>query len=97
MKKIYISGSINTDFIIKSERVPVAGETITGSGFTTAHGGKGANQATACARLGGDTLFCACTGDDVFGSEAVSSFINDKIEVSAYKKCPRNPDRKRRL
>ena len=42
MKKIFIVGSINTDLVISSERMPQKGETITGSDFFSAHGGKGA-------------------------------------------------------
>lgn len=71
MKKIYVVGSINTDLVIKAPYMPVSGETLTGEGFFTAHGGKGANQAVAAARLGGreellnkvETLLVTLGGD----------------------------------
>ncbi len=81
-KKIFVVGSINTDFIIRAPYMPAKGETLTGSGFCTAHGGKGANQAVAAARLGGDVVMCACVGDDTFGREAKESLAADGIDVS---------------
>lgn len=82
MKKIYILGSINTDLVINTPYMPKNGETITGSGFFTAHGGKGANQAVAAARLGGNVLMCGCVGTDTFGKDAISSLRNDRVDVS---------------
>ena len=52
MPKIVVAGSLNMDLVAVSPRLPAAGETITGSSFFTAPGGKGANQACAAARLG---------------------------------------------
>lgn len=82
MKKIFIIGSINTDFNIRTPYMPKKGETLTGSGFFTAHGGKGANQAVAAARLGGKVYMCACVGDDTFGREAKESLSSDGVDVS---------------
>ncbi len=81
-KKIFIVGSINTDLVIQTAQMPQKGETITGSGFFTAHGGKGANQAVAAARLGGDVVMCGCVGDDEFGVSAVQSLQADGVDVS---------------
>ena len=50
---IVVVGSSNTDMILKVPRIPKPGETILGGRFTTAAGGKGANQAVAAARAGG--------------------------------------------
>ena len=69
MKNIFVVGSINTDFVISAPYMPVGGETLTGSGFFTAKGGKGANQAVAAGRPGGKGKMCACVGDDLFGKE----------------------------
>ncbi len=80
-KKIFIVGSINTDLVIKAPYMPKAGETLTGSGFFTAHGGKGANQAVAAARLGGDVIMCGCVGEDDFGASSVQSFKKDGINT----------------
>jgi ribokinase len=56
---IYVIGSSNTDMVIKSERLPAPGETIIGGTFLMNPGGKGANQAVAAARLGGNVSFVA--------------------------------------
>ncbi len=82
MKKIFVVGSINTDLVIHAPYMPKSGETLTGDGFFSAHGGKGANQAVACARLGGNVIMCGCVGDDGFGKDAVASFVADGIDVS---------------
>ena len=50
--KIVVVGSVNTDMVVKSSRIPAVGETISGGRFVMAAGGKGANQAVAAARLG---------------------------------------------
>lgn len=81
-KKIYIAGSINTDLVIRAPYMPQKGETLRGSGFFTAHGGKGANQAVAAARLGGGVRMCGCVGADLFGEQALSSLRAEGIDVT---------------
>lgn len=81
-KKIFIVGSINTDLVIKAPKMPGKGETLTGSGFFTAHGGKGANQAVAAARLGGDVVMCGCVGKDDFGTSAIQALKSSGVDVS---------------
>ena len=68
---IVVIGSSNTDMVIKSSRIPQPGETIFGGTFFMNAGGKGANQAVAAARLGGDVSFIAKAGDDIFGKQAI--------------------------
>jgi len=80
-KKIVVVGSSNTDMIIKVPWIPKPGETILGGKFSTAPGGKGANQAVAAARAGGDVTFLARIGNDMFGQKAKEGFIKDKINV----------------
>jgi ribokinase len=80
-KNIVVVGSSNTDMIIKVPWLPKPGETILGGKFTTAAGGKGANQAVAAARAGGNVTFLARIGDDMFGQTAKEGFIQDKINV----------------
>lgn len=82
MKKIFIVGSINTDLVIKTPYMPQKGETLTGEGFFIAHGGKGANQAVATARLGGKVVMCGCVGNDSFGKEAVESLKRDGVDTT---------------
>lgn len=82
MKKIFVVGSVNTDLTIRAPYLPERGETLAGEGFLIARGGKGANQAVAAARLGGEVCFCACVGSDAFGREAVCSLKSEGIDVS---------------
>jgi ribokinase len=67
MAKIAVVGSLNMDMVAVAPRIPVAGETITGSEFFTVPGGKGANQAYAAAKLGGETAMVGRVGSDDIG------------------------------
>lgn len=80
--RVVVLGSSNTDMVIKLERIPRPGETILGGEFVVAPGGKGANQAVAAARAGGQVTFIARVGDDMFGQKAVAGFVEDGIDVS---------------
>lgn len=91
MKKIVVIGSTNTDMVVKSERIPVPGETILGGRFLMNPGGKGANQAVAAARLEGDVTFIAKVGDDLFGREARALFQKERIDTSHLLTDPDNP------
>jgi ribokinase len=86
--KIVVVGSSNTDMIIKAERIPAPGETVVGGTFATAPGGKGANQAVAAARAGGDVVFVARVGDDMLGAQAVEGYAQEGIDVSFIQKDP---------
>ncbi|MRT28940.1 ribokinase [Herbaspirillum sp. CAH-3] len=69
---IVIIGSVNMDLVLRVPRMPLPGETLAGEKFMTIPGGKGANQAVACARLaapGTSVAMVACVGDDAFGSQ----------------------------
>lgn len=81
MKKIAVIGSSNVDLIIKSSRLPKPGETVGDGAFSKVNGGKGANQAVAAARAGGNVVFISCLGDDDFAPAMISSFKNDKIDT----------------
>ncbi len=80
--RILVIGSSNTDMIIQLDRLPRPGETILGGEFVTAAGGKGANQAVAAARAGGQVTFIARVGQDMFGNQAIAGFRRDGIDVS---------------
>ncbi|MCX6563853.1 MAG: PfkB family carbohydrate kinase, partial [Candidatus Aminicenantes bacterium] len=81
ISKIVVVGSSNTDMIVRAAKIPRPGETVIGGEFRMAGGGKGANQAVAAARAGGDVTFIARVGDDVFGRQAVEGFRRDGIET----------------
>jgi|TARA_Y100000310_G_scaffold296794_1_gene329350 ribokinase len=83
--KIVVVGSINTDMIVKIPRIPKPGETILGGKFSTAAGGKGANQAVAAARVGGDVTFIARVGNDIFGKQALEGFESNNINTKYIK------------
>ncbi len=81
MKNITVIGSSNTDMVIISSNLPAPGETIIGGDFLMNPGGKGANQAVAAARLGGDTTFITKTGNDIFGKQAIHTFEKEGIHT----------------
>ena len=68
--------------VVKSARIPAPGETILGGNFFMNAGGKGANQAVAAARLGGNVTFIAKTGNDLFGKQALELFKNEGINCN---------------
>jgi len=87
---IIVVGSSNTDMVIKAAKFPLPGETILGGEFFLFPGGKGANQAVAAARLGGNVIFIAKVGNDVFGEQALQQFKREGI-ITDY--VARDPDR----
>ncbi len=80
-KRIVVVGSSNTDMIVQMPRIPGPGETILGGTFSMAAGGKGANQAVAAARAGGDVVLVARVGEDLFGEKALEGFARDGIDI----------------
>jgi ribokinase len=87
MKKILVVGSSNTDLIIKVPEIPRPGETLLGGQFQTFPGGKGANQAVAAARAGGNVEFIAAVGDDSYGELAIKGYKRDQINTESIKIC----------
>lgn len=82
MNKLVVLGSVNADHVLQVPSFPRPGETLLGHSYTVIPGGKGANQAVAAARLGADTAFIACVGDDSFGCNIIEDFRQDGINVS---------------
>lgn len=80
--RILVVGSINMDLVIRAERCPAGGETIVGEGLDTIPGGKGANQAVAAARLGGDVTFVGRVGADAWGEELRSCLEASSVDAS---------------
>lgn len=70
--RITVVGSVNLDLVLNVERLPAPGETLTGATLSRFPGGKGANQAVACARLGAEVTLVAAVGRDAFRAEALA-------------------------
>lgn len=82
-KPVVVVGSINVDFVVTVPRIPVGGETLTGSDFQTHFGGKGANQAVAVARLGYPVQMIGVVGSDAFGAQVRQSLHDNGVGVDA--------------
>ncbi len=91
MKDIVVIGSSNTDMIVQTPHLPRPGETVLGGSFSTAAGGKGANQAVAAARLGGKVTLIARVGQDALGDQAVQGFTEQGIRVDHIVRDPQAP------
>ncbi|MBP9017660.1 MAG: ribokinase [Paludibacteraceae bacterium] len=90
-RKILVVGSSNTDMVVKSERLPVPGETVLGNSFMMNPGGKGANQAVASSRLGGNVTFITKTGNDLFGRQSIELFTEENINTNYVFSDPNHP------
>ncbi len=90
-QNILVIGSSNTDMVIRTEHLPLPGETVIGGTFFMNPGGKGANQAVAVARLGGQVAFVCKTGSDIFGHQAQQLFSEEGIDSSYVFSDTKNP------
>lgn len=81
MNRIVVIGSCNMDITVLADKRPTAGETILGNELHIAHGGKGANQAVAAARLGAEVTMVGCVGNDAYGEMIRTNLINNHINV----------------
>ena len=81
MPRIVVFGSLNMDLVVRASRFAQPGETITGSAFLTAPGGKGANQAVAARRLGADVAMIGRVGDDPFGQALRRGLAAEGLDV----------------
>lgn len=82
MNGIVVIGSSNADLVVSTDRAPEGGETVLGNGFIINHGGKGANQAVAVLRIGGNVFFISKIGNDIFGSQIRRHFEEEGMDVS---------------
>ncbi|MFZ4059309.1 MAG: ribokinase, partial [Ferruginibacter sp.] len=81
MKKIIVVGSANTDMVVKTDKLPLPGETKMGGTFFMNAGGKGANQAVAIARMGGNVTLVTKVGSDIFGKQTIVGLKNENIDT----------------
>ena len=82
-KKLVVLGSVNADHVLSVPRFPKPGETLVGSGYHIAYGGKGANQAVAAGRTGANIAFIACVGGDDIGARMKEQFARDGMAIQA--------------
>ncbi len=82
-KPVVVVGSINMDLVARTPRIALAGETLTGTGFETTPGGKGANQAVAVARLGYPVAMVGMVGEDVFGQALLDNLDKAGVDTGA--------------
>lgn len=85
MKKIVVVGSLNMDVVIETPHMPKCGETISGKNVTMVPGGKGANQAYAVGKLGGDVTMIGAVGMDASGEALLDSLKSVNVNVSGIR------------
>lgn len=88
---ILVIGSFMMDLVVNTHRVPENGETIIGSKFSRFPGGKGANQAVAASRLGGEVTFVGKVGNDEYGDEAIKVLTNESVNIKYLLRDNQNP------
>ncbi len=89
---IVVFGSINVDLVARVQRLPQAGETLAGRSFSMLPGGKGANQALAARRAGGDVTLFGCVGrDEAMSSIALRTLVRDGVDLTGIRKVDAAP------
>ena len=82
--RITVVGSVNLDLVARVDRLPQPGETVGGASFARVPGGKGANQAVACARLGADVTMIAAVGRDALAAEALAGLDEAGVALQLH-------------
>jgi ribokinase len=88
---VFVVGSINQDFVLRVERRPGPGETVTDAELSLFPGGKGANGAIAAARLGAEVAMLGRVGEDAFGAELVDNLRENGVDASRIEAVPDAP------
>lgn len=86
MVRLAVVGSVNLDLVVRAERLPRPGETVTGGALSRVPGGKGANQAVAAARLGAETALVGCVGVDAFADEALAELRTAGVDLAGVRR-----------
>ncbi|MCK9574345.1 MAG: ribokinase [Clostridia bacterium] len=86
MAKIFVLGSLNMDLVINAERFPNKGETIKGTDFFINEGGKGLNQAVACAKMGAETYMIGTVGCDEYGKKLIKALKTYGVKTKYIQK-----------
>lgn len=85
---VVVVGSLNMDLVTRTQRLPQLGETLFGDALQTVHGGKGANQAVAAARLGARVAMLGRVGSDAYGAQLRAGLLDEQIECSGVCSVP---------
>jgi ribokinase len=88
---IWVIGSINTDLVVSTRKLPAPGETVLGKSFFINPGGKGANQAVAAARLGATVSMVGCVGADDFGTHALAGLAAENVDCAHIARIDSEP------
>jgi ribokinase len=91
MARIVVLGSLNVDLVVTVPRLPQPGETVLGDGLASYPGGKGANQAVAAARLGGQVAMVGRVGNDSFGAGLIENLDVNHVDSSGVERDPAAP------
>jgi ribokinase len=91
MSRVVVVGSANTDHIVRVSRLPGIGETVLGSSYLVAAGGKGLNQTVAAARLGARVAFVGCIGADRGGAELAQLLDDEGVELTGLRTVADTP------
>lgn len=91
MSRIAVLGSINMDLMTQVRSFPKPGETVIAQGFARFPGGKGANQAVACGRLGAPVFMYGLVGDGAFAADLLASLQENQVRTEAVKHCSQVP------
>lgn len=89
--RLFIFGSYITAMVMETERLPQAGETLTGYRFRQTHGGKGSNMAVQAARLGAELTFAAVIGRDATGDAFLATFTAEGIATNGIRRSDTAP------
>jgi ribokinase len=88
MGRVVVVGSVNEDLVLRCDRLPRAGETVTGGELTRLGGGKGGNQAVAASRLGADVVLVAAVGEGSSGERLIGELASEGVGVAALARAP---------
>ena len=91
MKKILVLGSLNMDFVIRMKEMPQIGETILGETVSLVPGGKGANQAYAAGKLGGDVTMLGAVGNDSYGEKLIQNLKTVQVHAEGIQRMETIP------
>lgn len=89
--RVVVVGSYAVGLVMRAAHIPAPGETVLGRDFQAMDGGKGSNQAVACARLGAETVFLAALGDDAYGDRGIALLDGAGVDTALVRRVTGTP------